>query len=183
VHHVACDVTVEAEVRRAVETAAERFGGVDVVVSNAGYAPSGALHTRAGSEALRASLEVNLLGHQNVARAAAEVMIAQGSGGALLFNASKSAFNQGPDFGPYAVPKAALVALMRQYAIDLAPHGVRANAVNADRVHTELFGAGMLEARARARGVPVDEYFKANLLKRETTVDDVARAFLYLATA
>ena len=77
---------------------------------------------------------------------------------------------------------AALVALMRQYAIDLAPFGIRANAVNADRIRTELFSAGLLEARAQARGIPVDEYFRANLLRRETTVDDVARAFVYLAT-
>jgi NAD(P)-dependent dehydrogenase (short-subunit alcohol dehydrogenase family) len=110
-------------------------------------------------------------------------MLAQGTGGCLLFNASKSAFNQGADFGPYAVPKAALVSLMRQYAVDLAGHGIRSNAVNADRVRTDLFGAGMLESRAKARGVPVEEYFKANLLHRETSVDDVARAFLYLATA
>jgi NAD(P)-dependent dehydrogenase (short-subunit alcohol dehydrogenase family) len=110
-------------------------------------------------------------------------LIAQGTGGVLLFNASKSAFNQGPDFGPYAIPKAALVALMRQYAVDLAPYGIRSNAVNADRIRTELFGGGVLEARAKARGVPVDEYFKANLLKRETTVEDVAKAFVYLATA
>jgi rhamnose utilization protein RhaD (predicted bifunctional aldolase and dehydrogenase)/NAD(P)-dependent dehydrogenase (short-subunit alcohol dehydrogenase family) len=183
VHQARCDVTDEGEVRRAVSAAAERFGGLDVVVSNAGTAPSGALHTRAGHDALRASLEINLLGHQNVARAAAELLIAQGTGGVLLFNASKSAFNQGPDFGPYAVPKAALVALMRQYAVDLAPHGIRANAINADRIRTELFGGGVLEARAKARGVPVDEYFKANLLKRETTVEDVAKAFVYLATA
>ena len=48
-------------------------------------------------------------------------MTAQGRGGCLLFNASKSAFNPGPDFGPYAVAKSALVALMRQYAVDLGP--------------------------------------------------------------
>ncbi len=183
VHHASCDVTSEADTRRAVAIAAERFGGLDVVVSNAGNAPSGALHTAAGDQALRASLELNLLGHQNVARAAAGVMIAQGTGGALLFNASKSAFNQGPDFGPYAVPKAALISLMRQYAVDLAAHGIRSNAINADRVRTDLFGGGVLESRAKARGVPVDEYFKSNLLRRETTVEDVARAFLYLATA
>ena len=183
VHHAVCDVTDTAAVRRAVGVAAVRFGGLDVVVSNAGTAPSGALHTPAGDQALRASLEVNLIGHQNVARAASEVMLAQGTGGVLLFNASKSAFNQGPDFGPYAIPKAALVALMRQYAVDLGPQGIRANAVNADRVRTELFGGGVLESRARARGVPVEEYFKSNLLRRETTVEDVARAFLYLATA
>jgi NAD(P)-dependent dehydrogenase (short-subunit alcohol dehydrogenase family) len=152
-------------------------------VSNAGAAFEGSIHTDAGDKALRTSLELNLLGHQNVARWAAEAMMLQGSGGALLFNASKSAFNQGPDFGPYAVPKAALVALMRQYAVDLAGFQIRANAVNADRIRTGIFSGGMLEARARARGVGVDEYFRANLLRRETTAEDVALAFLYLATA
>jgi rhamnose utilization protein RhaD (predicted bifunctional aldolase and dehydrogenase)/NAD(P)-dependent dehydrogenase (short-subunit alcohol dehydrogenase family) len=178
-----CDVLEEADARRAVGRACAWSGGVDLVVSNAGGAFTGALHTSAGDAALRSSLDLNLLGHQHVARAAAEAMIAQGTGGALLFNASKSAFNQGADFGPYAVPKAALLALMRQYAIDLAPHGIRANAVNADRIRTGLFGAGVLEARAKARNVAVDEYFKANLLHRETTAADVARAFVYLATA
>ena len=180
---VRCDVSSFSDVERALGVAIARFGGVDIVVSNAGGAWTGALHTAAGDSALRASLEVNLIGHQNVARAASAVMIAQGIGGALLFNASKSAFNQGPDFGPYAVPKVALIALMRQYAIDLAGHGVRANAINADRVRTDLFKGGMLEARAKARGLPIDEYFKGNLLKRETTVHDVADAFVYLASA
>ena len=110
-------------------------------------------------------------------------MLRQGIGGVLLFNASKSAFNPGPEFGPYAVPKAALVALMKQYAIDLGPHGIRAAAVNADRVRTDLFGHGVLEARARARGVSPDAYFQLNLLSRETTADDVAEAFCWLADA
>ena len=57
------------------------------------------------------------------------------------------------------------------------------SAVNADRVRTELFGAGVLEERAKARGLAPDDYFKANLLHRETTVDDVAEAFVYLAAA
>jgi rhamnose utilization protein RhaD (predicted bifunctional aldolase and dehydrogenase)/NAD(P)-dependent dehydrogenase (short-subunit alcohol dehydrogenase family) len=180
---VVCDVTVEADCRRAVETACDRFGGLDVVVSNAGTAPSGDLHTAGGEAALRASLEVNLLGHQRIARLASEVMIAQGAGGVLLFNASKAAFNPGPEFGPYAVPKAALVALMRQYAIDLGKHGIRANAVNADRVRTRLFGEGVLEARAKARGLSPSAYFRANLLGRETTAEQVAEAFVYLAGA
>jgi rhamnose utilization protein RhaD (predicted bifunctional aldolase and dehydrogenase)/NAD(P)-dependent dehydrogenase (short-subunit alcohol dehydrogenase family) len=178
-----CDVMDEKACHRAMGTAAVTFGGVDIVVSNAGAAFQGALHTASGDHALRASLELNLMGHQNVARAAASVMVAQGTGGALLFNASKSAFNQGPDFGPYAVAKAALVALAKQYAVDLAGQGIRANAVNADRVRTGIFADGVVEQRAKARGVPVDEYFRANLLKRETTAADVAAAFVYLATA
>lgn len=177
------DVTHFSEVKSAVSEAVAQFGGLDLVVSNAGTAPSGALHEAAGDAELRQSLEVNLLGHQNVARASTEALIWQGIGGALLFNASKSAFNQGPNFGPYAVAKAALVSLMRQYAVDLGPHRIRANAVNADRIRTDLFGDGVLEARCKARGLTTDQYFSANLLERETSAVDVADAFLWLATA
>ena len=177
------DVTSFEECDRVVRRTLVRFGGLDIVVSNAGSASEGKLHTEAGDKALRFSLELNLMGHQNVVRAAANAMITQGTGGALLFNASKSAFNQGPDFGPYAVPKTALLALMRQYAVDLAPMGIRTGAVNADRIRTALFTPAFVEARAKARNVGVDEYFKANLLRRETTADDVAGAFVYLAAA
>ncbi len=177
------DVTDQSQVRAAVAEAVTRFGGLDLVVSNAGTAPGGLLHEAAGDAALRRSLEINLLGHQNVARAASEVLLAQGIGGCLLFNASKSAFNQGPEFGPYAIPKAAVVALMKQYAVDLGKHGIRTGAVNADRIRTGLFGGGVLEARAKARGVSPDAYFQQNLLRRETTGRDVAEAFAYLAQA
>jgi NAD(P)-dependent dehydrogenase (short-subunit alcohol dehydrogenase family) len=110
-------------------------------------------------------------------------MLAQGRGGCLLFNASKSAFNPGPNFGPYAVAKSALVATMRQYAVDLGPFAIRSNAVNADRIRTNLFGDGVLESRAQARGLSPDAYFRANLLGREVTAADVADAFVYLASA
>lgn len=183
IHHQTADVTDPEAVTRAIDAIIDEFGGLDVVVSNAGSAPSGLLHSAEGDRALRQSLELNLLGHQNVARLSSELMLRQGIGGTLLFNASKSAFNPGPEFGPYAVPKAALVALMKQYAIDLGPHGIRAAAVNADRVRTNLFGHGVLEARAHARGVSPDEYFQLNLLSRETTADDVADAFSWLANA
>jgi NAD(P)-dependent dehydrogenase (short-subunit alcohol dehydrogenase family) len=136
-----------------------------------------------GDHLLRDSLELNLLAHNQVARAAVAIFRAQGHGGCLLFNISKAAFTPGPKFGPYAVAKAALLALMRQYALDAAPLGVRSNAVNADRIRTGLFAGGVAEARATARGITVDEYFKANLLGREVTEADVAAAFVYLATA
>jgi rhamnose utilization protein RhaD (predicted bifunctional aldolase and dehydrogenase)/NAD(P)-dependent dehydrogenase (short-subunit alcohol dehydrogenase family) len=177
------DVRDETDVAALFEFTLQRFGGLDIVVSNAGTAPSGWLHEPAGHAALLASLEINLLAHQHVARAAAGVFVRQGIGGCLLFNASKSAFNPGPEFGPYAVAKAALLALMRQYAVDLGSHAVRSNAVNADRVRTELFGGGVLEARARARGIDPQHYFEQNLLGRETRAEDVAHAFGWLARA
>jgi NAD(P)-dependent dehydrogenase (short-subunit alcohol dehydrogenase family) len=101
----------------------------------------------------------------------------------LLFNVSKAAFNPGPGFGPYALPKAALLALMKQYALELGGLGIRSNAVNADRIRTGLLDAGEIEARARARGLDTDGYFRANLLGREVSADDVAQAFVALALA
>lgn len=177
------DVTKREQVTRAFTLAARMFGGVDIVVSNAGNAPEGRLDTAEGDEALRHSLDTNLLSHNTVATAAVEVMRLSRRGGSVLFNTSKSAFNPGPGFGPYAVAKSALVALMRQYAVDLGRFGIRANAVNADRIRTGIFGGGVLESRAAARGLSVDDYFRSNLLGREVTAHDVAAAFAYLAQA
>jgi rhamnose utilization protein RhaD (predicted bifunctional aldolase and dehydrogenase)/NAD(P)-dependent dehydrogenase (short-subunit alcohol dehydrogenase family) len=180
---IVADVRSVHQVNAAVARTVGAWGGLDVLVSNAGTAPEGQLDTVSGEAILRESLEVNCLSHAQVARAAVEVMTAQGRGGSLSYNASKSAFNPGPGFGPYAVAKSALIALMRQFAVDLAPRGIRSNAVNADRIRTGLFAGGVLESRAKARGLSVEDYFRSNLLVREVTADDVADAFVYLATA
>lgn len=177
------DVTNRHEVADAFTLAARMFGGVDVVVSNAGTAPEGRLDSPEGDEALRRSLDTNLLAHNVVASCAVDRWRLARRGGCLLFNASKSAFAPGPGFGPYAVAKAALVALMRQYAVDLGRFGIRANAVNADRIRTGIFSGGVVESRAAARGLSVDDYFRSNLLSREVTAHDVASAFAYLAQA
>lgn len=176
------DVTDAEAVSASMQHAVERYGGIDGVVSNAGTAPQAPID-ECPIDLLRQSLEVNLLSHQWVAASATRILRAQGMGGFLLFNASKAAFNPGEGFGPYAVPKAALVALMKQYALEGGKFGVRANAVNADRVRTGLFPPEMIEARSRARGLGPGEYFRANLLRREVSAADVAGAFLALALA
>jgi rhamnose utilization protein RhaD (predicted bifunctional aldolase and dehydrogenase)/NAD(P)-dependent dehydrogenase (short-subunit alcohol dehydrogenase family) len=176
------DVTDEAAVRASVRRCVRAYGGLDGCVSNAGTAPQAAID-ECEPGLLRASLEVNLLAHQWVAAAVTSALKAQGMGGFLLFNASKAAFNPGPGFGPYAIAKAALVALMKQYALEGGASGIRANAVNADRIRTGLFPDAMVEARASARGLAPDEYFRANLLHREVSAEDVAQAFVALALA
>jgi NAD(P)-dependent dehydrogenase (short-subunit alcohol dehydrogenase family)/ribulose-5-phosphate 4-epimerase/fuculose-1-phosphate aldolase len=180
---IVADVRDEEQVKAAIARTVSAWGGLDVIVSNAGTAPEGKLETAEGEAALRESMDINCLSHARVARFGVEVMARQGRGGCLAFNASKSAFNPGPGFGPYAVAKTALVALMRQYAVDLGAQGIRSNAVNADRIRTQLFGGGVVESRAKARGLTVDDYFKANLLTREVSAADVADAFVYLAGA
>ena len=146
-----CDPRSALDCARAVERACDTFGGLDILVSTAGVTTSGAIFSDNGHQALTQSLEGNLLAHQQIARHVATAMLQQRSGGVLLFNAAKSAFHQGPGFGPYAVAKAALVSLMRQYAIDLGREGIRANAINADLVRTNLIGDGIMKDVHTAR--------------------------------
>jgi rhamnose utilization protein RhaD (predicted bifunctional aldolase and dehydrogenase)/NAD(P)-dependent dehydrogenase (short-subunit alcohol dehydrogenase family) len=179
---IACDVTGGGSVRAAFDQIAAHFGGVDIVVSNAGAAWQGRIGD-VDEDILRKSFELNFYGHQRVAQAAIKIMRAQGTGGCLLFNASKQAVNPGPNFGPYGIPKAALLALMRQYALDYGAEGIRANAVNADRIRSGLLTEEMIASRAKARGVSEKDYMSGNLLGREVTAEDVAQAFLHQALA
>ena len=177
---IRCDVTDGGSVRSAFDAVCERFGGVDLVVSNAGAAWQGKI-ADVSEELLRKSFELNFFAHQTVAQNAVRVMRAQGIGGTLLFNVSKQAVNPGPDFGPYGLPKAATLFLVRQYALDHGGEGIRANAVNADRVRGGLLTPELIASRAKARGVSVEEYMKGNLLGREVTANDVAEAFVHQA--
>src|SRR6266851_1851309 len=177
-----CDVTDAASVARAFEAVAAAFGGVDIVVSNAGAAWQGRIG-EVDEEILRKSFELNFYGHQRVAQAAVKIMLAQGTGGCLLFNVSKQAINPGPNFGPYGLQKAATLFLARQYALDHGADGIRANAVNADRIRSGLLSDAMIAERAKARGLTETEYMSGNLLRREVTAEDVAQAFLAQALA
>jgi len=177
-----CDVTDPTSVTAAFARVVETFGGVDVVVSNAGAAWQGRIG-EVDEAVLRASFELNFYGHQRVAQAAVKIMLAQETGGCLLFNVSKQAVNPGANFGPYGLPKAATLLLMRQYALDYGAHGIRANAVNADRIRSGLLTDDMIAARSKSRGVSEQEYMSGNLLGREVTADDVAQAFVDQALA
>jgi len=177
---VKCDVTNEAFVRAAFEQVLHAFGGVDIVVSNAGAAWQGRIG-EVDEKILRESFELNFYGHQRVAQAAVKIMLAQGTGGCLLFNVSKQAVNPGPNFGPYGLPKAATLFLVRQYAVDYGADGIRANAVNADRIRSGLLTNDFIKERSKARGVSEKDYMSGNLLQREVTADDVAQAFLHQA--
>ena len=110
-------------------------------------------------------------------------MRTQGFGGTLLFNISKQAVNPGRDFGPYGLPKAATMALVRQYALDYGDEGIRSNGVNADRIRSGMVTEDLVRSRSEARGVSAQEYMAGNLLGREVTADDVAQAFVALALA
>lgn len=179
---VPSDVTDDKSVAGAFDAISARFGGVDILVSNAGAAWQGKIG-EVDDKTLRDSFELNFFAHQRVAKAAVAIMCAQETGGALLFNTSKQAINPGKDFGPYGLPKAATLFLSRQYALDHGADGIRSNAVNADRIRSGLLTDEMVTARSTARGVSERDYMAGNLLGREVLAEDVARAFVDLAIA
>lgn len=175
-----CDVTSRTQIRSAFDAVCRRFGGVDIIVSNVGAAIQGRIG-EVPDDLLRKSFELNFFSHQSMAQEAVRIMKLQGTGGVLLFNVSKQAVNPGPDFGPYGLPKAATMFLVRQYALDHGRDGIRSNGINADRIRSGLLTEEMIKARSTARGLSEKEYMAGNLLQLEVTAEDVAEAFVHLA--
>lgn len=159
-----------------------RYGGVDIVIANCGGAKGGAVGDLPLAT-LNEQFSLNLFAHQTVCQAALQVFRNQGYGGQIFFNISKQAVNPGRDFGAYGLPKAALMALMKQYALDHSHEGIRVGGVNADRIRSGLLTADMIKERSEKRQLSEAAYMAGNLLGREVKATDVAGAFVYLAQA
>ncbi|MEO1700790.1 MAG: bifunctional aldolase/short-chain dehydrogenase [Pseudomonadota bacterium] len=179
---VTADLAQEGAAASAIEAVAGRFGGIDVLVSNAGYALQGNI-LELDDPALRQSFEVNFFAHREMAKAATGVFRRQGYGGQILFNVSKQAVNPGKGFGAYGLPKAATFFLIRQLALELGGDHIRVNGVNADRIRSGLLDEDFIKSRASARGVSEADYMAGNLLRKEVEARHVADAFVALAKA
>jgi len=177
-----CDVRNKNSVKAAFKKINELYGGVDILISNAGTAIGGSI-AEVDDKILRESFEDNFFSHQNCASETIKIMKKQNIEGCLLFNISKQSVNPGKNFGPYGLPKTALLSLCKQYAVDYGYLGIRSNGVNADRIRSGLLNNGMIKTRAKAREVSTDEYMKGNLLLNEVKAEDVAKAFFHLAVS
>jgi len=175
-----CDVRNKKSVKKAFTQICEKYGGIDILISNAGTAINGAIG-EVSDDILRQSFEDNFFSHQNCASEAIKIMKKQNINGCLLFNISKQSVNLGKNFGPYGLPKSALLSLCKQYAVDYGSYGIRSNGVNADRIRSGLMTDKMIKIRAKARSVSTDSYMRGNLLLDEVKAEDVAKAFLHLA--
>ena len=181
------DVTSESSVRAAFEAAVLAYGGVDIVVSNAGTAHSAPVDRMELADWER-SFAVNATGHFLVAREGMRVLKAQGLGGAFVFVATKNVMSPGKDFSAYSAAKAAEAQLAKVLALEGGPHGIRSNIVNPDAVFrdSKLWSEDVRRERARAQGISVDDledfYRKRNILARPILPEDVAEAVLFLAS-
>ncbi|MBI3547557.1 MAG: bifunctional rhamnulose-1-phosphate aldolase/short-chain dehydrogenase [Elusimicrobia bacterium] len=184
---VRLDVGDEASVRAAFEEAVLRYGGIDILFSNAGIAKSAPVAELSLDDWER-NLRVNATGHFLCSREAARLLRDQGTGGSIIFNASKNVLAPGKAFAAYSASKAAEVQLARVLAIEAADFGVRVNMVNPDAVFegSGLWSPEMRRGRAKAQGIAVskleEHYAQRNLLKTRVTALDVAEAVLFLAS-
>jgi NAD(P)-dependent dehydrogenase (short-subunit alcohol dehydrogenase family) len=181
------DVTSEASVQAAFEQTVLSYGGLDILISNAGIAHSAAVVAMARADWER-SFAVNATGHFLVAREAMRLMMRQALGGALVFVATKNVMAPGKDFAAYSAAKAAEAQLAKVLALEGAPHGIRSNIVNPDAVFQDsrLWSEDVRRQRAAAQDISVDAledfYRKRNLLSVRILPEDVAEAVLFLAS-
>ncbi len=181
------DVASETEVARAFREVRLAYGGLDILVSNAGIAPVGAIDTLKLSEWQKA-LDINTTGHFLVAAEAVRLMKEQGGGGSLIFIGTKNVPAPGADFGAYSVSKAAEVQLARVLALETGQFGMRVNVVNPDAIFqgSRLWSDDVREERASAHGVAVGDlehfYHQRTLLKTQVRAEDVAETVLFLAS-
>jgi len=182
---VPMDVTSPEDVQKGFREAVLAFGGLDILVSNAGIAPTGAVIDMP-LEVWEKSFAVNATGHFLVSQAAVRIMKPQGIGGAIVFNCTKNVVVPGPQFAAYSAAKAAEAQLARVLAIEHGPDKIRVNMVNPDSVFTDLWSPEVRQDRARAYGIRVEEledyYRKQTLLKESVTPQDVANAVFFLVS-
>ncbi len=185
-----CDVTDEGDIRDAFRRTTELFGGIDIVVPNAGIAKAGTL-AELELEDFEQAVAVNLHGTFLTVREALEHMKLQGSGGSIVLISTKNVFAPGAGFGAYSASKAAAHQIGRVASLEAAELGVRVNMVNADAVFgTAENPSGLWQevgpARAAARGLDpqeLPEYYRGrNLLKIRVTADHVGNAVVFFAT-
>ena len=183
---VTVDVTDAEQVRAGFAAAVLAYGGVDLVVNNAGLSISKPL-LETTEDDWDLQHDVMAKGSFLVAREAARVMIEQGMGGDIVYVCSKNAFFAGPNNLAYGAAKADQAHQVRLLAAELGEHGIRVNGVNPDAVvrGSGIFAGGWGAQRAAVYGVPEEElgafYAERTLLKREVLPEHVAAAVFALA--
>ncbi|MEN9316858.1 MAG: hypothetical protein RIS35_3251 [Pseudomonadota bacterium] len=173
---VAGDVAQRACAHSAVRQCVERFGGIDVLLNNAGITHAAAFLDLADEDFDRV-LDVNLRSYFLFGQEAARAMVDQGRGGAILHMSSVNAILAIPDQVPYVVSKGAVNQLTRVMAMALAPHDIRVNAIGPGTIATELARKAVLGSDEARR-----KLLSRTPMKRLGEPDEVAKVAVFLAS-
>lgn len=169
-----CDMGNSGEIKSAIEKGIAHFGGLDILVSNAGNFPAGKFIADLPEEDWDKSLAINLTSHERLIKFAVPYL-KLGFDPSIVIIASKNVLAPGPGAAAYSVAKAGLTQLARVAALELASDGIRVNVLHPDAVFdTAIWTNEILENRAKHYGMTVDQYKRKNLLRTEVTSQDVA---------
>jgi rhamnose utilization protein RhaD (predicted bifunctional aldolase and dehydrogenase)/NAD(P)-dependent dehydrogenase (short-subunit alcohol dehydrogenase family) len=169
-----CDITDRQSVKQAIETTIRYFGGLDILISNAGIFPKSQTIANMNPDIWEKSLAVNLSGHQFVLQTSIPYL-RLGIDPAVVVIASKNVPAPGPGVGAYSVAKAGLTQLARVAALELAADGIRVNMIHPNAIFdTGIWTPEILAARAKHYGMDIETYKANNLLKVNITSKDVA---------
>jgi len=178
---IKCDVTKESAISNAVEFAVRNYGGLDIIVSNAGIFPPSMELGAMDSAVWEKSMKVNLTSHQLLVKAAS-VYLSHGIDPTIIIIASKNVPAPGRGAGAYSVAKAGLTQLGRVAALELGAQGIRVNMIHPNQVFdTAIWTKDVLEKRARHYGLSIEQYKTDNILRTQITSRDVAELVCAMA--
>jgi len=171
---LSCDISDDKIIKEAVKFTVRSFGGLDILINNAGIFTKSQSIEEMDAETWNRSMEINLSSHQRLLKICIPYL-KQGVDPAVIFIASKNVPAPGPGASAYSVAKAGLTQLARVAALELAADGIRVNIIHPDAVFdTGIWTQEILNERAKHYGLTVEEYKTKNLLKTEVTSKDVA---------
>jgi len=178
----AVDLTNPDAIRSMVRDITSTYGGIDLVFHNAGILKSEYIE-EVSIDTLIKHFEVNSLAPFVLTQETFKVMKQQGMGGNYIFNITKNLTNPGPGMVSYGSTKAFAAHLCHYVAKEGGKYGIRSNIINPDKIfkNSKIWENGVLEARARAKGITPEEYKKSNLLRREVLPEYVANVVVALA--
>jgi len=170
-----CDLTRDKEIEKAIDKAVKHFGGVDMLILNAGIFPASQAVQDIAGDMWRKAMTVNVEANLLVMQACHALLKLAPRGGRIVVIGSKNVPAPGPGAAAYSASKAAMNQLARVTALEWGKDGIRINSIHPNAVYdTALWTKDLLAARAKAYNLTVEQYRKNNLLKTEITSKDVA---------
>jgi rhamnose utilization protein RhaD (predicted bifunctional aldolase and dehydrogenase)/NAD(P)-dependent dehydrogenase (short-subunit alcohol dehydrogenase family) len=173
------DLTDTERVREMIRDIRDKYGGVDVVFHNAGVLKSEYIED-IQLDTLMLHFNINSLAPFIISQEVFKIMKKQGIGGNFVFNITKNLTNPGPGMISYGTTKAFSAQLSHYIAKEGGKFGIRSNIINPDKIfkNSKIWENGVLEARAKAKGITADEYKKGNLLRKEVLPEHVANMLI-----
>ncbi len=167
-------MTIDEQVKEAIDKTVAHFGGLDILITNAGIFPKSLTIEKMDDTTWRKSLDINVTSHQKLLTLSLP-FLTLGIDPAVVIIGSKNVGAPGPGASAYSVAKAGLTQLGRIAALELGEKGIRVNVLHPNAVFdTGIWTDEVLETRARHYGLTVEDYKRSNVLKVEVTSRDVA---------